>query len=167
MRNKSLWFFLAGMLTLALAPALGQVARAAEKLKFSSSIKTHPLYVLPILAAEEKGFWRQQGIDMEWVPIGGGGPMFRAVAAGSVFIGMSGSLSATQARARGIPVIIVADLQSLEPFLVWARADSPIQSPKDLKGTKLAVSSFGEESHAMGRLVAKALGLGGDIKFVA
>jgi len=44
---------------------------AADKLRFATTVKTHPILVMPVLAAEEKGFWKQNGLEAEWVPFEG------------------------------------------------------------------------------------------------
>lgn len=140
---------------------------AAEKLRFATALKRSPLYILPALAAEEKGFWKEQGLETTWVAFDAGAAMHRAVAAEHIDIGLSATLSVIQAVERGIPEIIVADMQALEDFLVWVRTDSPIKAPKDLKGARMAVSRLGGASHAYARFVVKALGMEKDIKIVA
>lgn len=156
-----------GAVTFLLSLGLSALGLAIEKLGFATAVKDHPLYVLPILAAEDNGFWKEQGLEVKWFPIGGGGPMYRAIAAGSVFMGLGGGATAVQAVAAGVPAVIVADMQANEPFHIWLHRDSPLQEPKDLKGAKIGVSSFGGVTHAYGRIAAKALGLERDIKFVA
>lgn len=61
---------------------------AAEKIKFSTPLKTVPHYALPMLAAEEKGIWKQEGLEGEWIPFCSGGSAHRAFAAGAIQIGI-------------------------------------------------------------------------------
>lgn len=142
-------------------------AWAADKLRFGISVKFNPSYSLPFFAAEERGFWRQNDIDAQVIFFDSGSSMFRGMAAAGVDMGLGGGLSDVQAMARGVPVIIVADLKSPQEFSVWVRADSPIKGPRDLKGAKIGISSFGGLVHAYGRALAKALGMEKDIKFMA
>ena len=39
----------------------------ADKVRFASVIKTKPLYVLPIVAAQEKGFFKNQGLEVQYL----------------------------------------------------------------------------------------------------
>lgn len=143
-----------------------QTLLSAEKLKFASSIKLTPNYYLPALAAEEKGFWKQNDLDVEWVPFSGSVPMVQGMAGGHVNLGFIPSMGGLEAIARGVPLIMVSELISAWDFKVWVRADSRIKEPKDLKGTKQGVTQLGGPGHAYGRLMAKAIGLEKDIKFV-
>ena len=54
---------------------------AAEKVKIGIALRTHAVFVMPMLAAEEKGFWKQQGLDAEWLALRGGAAMGPAAAA--------------------------------------------------------------------------------------
>lgn len=140
---------------------------AAEKLKFGTSLKVSPLYAVPILAAEEKGFWSQQGLEVEWVPFNSSGAMYRAAAAGSLEVGMAEPVTGVQAIAQGVPIVIVAVLPLRNHFFFWVLPDSPIKGSKDLKGLKIGVSGLGGTAHAFGRAAAKAMGLEKEIRFVA
>lgn len=153
-------FSLALVLMSAPAPAL-------EKVRLGTPLKTSPLYVLPVLAANEKGFWSQEGLQVEWFAFAGGALMTQALAAGSLDMGIQATSSAIEAISRGIPLIIVADLQGREDLLVWVPTASPIKQPEDLKGKKIGITRFGSLAEAHGKVLAKALGLEKQIKFVA
>ena len=49
--------------------ALGFAANvlAAERLRFSVHIRTSPDYVMPVLAALDKGFWKESGVEVEYI----------------------------------------------------------------------------------------------------
>lgn len=162
--SKALAFLFAGAV---LALSGSRPPWAADKLRFAISVKFNPSYSLPFFAAEEKGFWKQNEIDARLIFFDSGSAMFRGMAAQAVDMGLGGGLSDLQAMARGVPVIIVADLKSLQEFSVWVRADSPIKGPRDLKGAKIGISSFGGLVHAYGRALAKALGMEKEIRFMA
>lgn len=140
---------------------------AAEKLAFGTAIKENPVYALPMSAIEEKGFWKEEGLEVQWVPFRGGALMYRAVAAGSINIGWGDIISHVQAMVGGLPVVLVADLQIEYPFFLWVKADSPIKEAKDLKGARIGVNVMGGVAHAMARLVAKSLGVEKEVRIVA
>lgn len=155
------------VLSFALATGALSLPSAAEKIKFGTAVRVSPLYSLPLLAAEEKGFWKENGLDLEWVPFRVGAPMHQAVAAGSIEMGLSGVLSQVQAVVAGVPEVIIADMGAREDFYVWVLAGSPIREAKDLRGAKIGVSRFGGGAHAYARMVVRALGLEGEARFVA
>ena len=143
------------------------VSPAAEKLKVATSTKTSPWTYLPIFAAQEKGFWQENGIDAQWVPFRSGGASIRAMAAGAINVLLSSSVSAFRGRSRGVPLIFVAQIRSRNDFSVYVRGDSPRKRPGDLKGSKIGVSRKGGSEHAYARSVTRALGLEKEVGFVS
>lgn len=141
----------------------------AEKLRAGTVFKESALYSLPMLAAEEKGFWKEQGLEVEWVPFTGGAPMAQAMAAGAIDAGMTATFSSILQIARGVPKVIVADMGSREDMYVWVRPGSPLKGARDLKGTTIGINRFGSLAEGFSRLLSKALGVEyqKDIKFVA
>src|SRR3972149_2433673 len=95
-------------------------AQLVEKVKIGN-IRDDVLRALPILAALDKGFWKGQGVDVEYVPFRGATEIHQGVAAGAVDTGVAGAASVMLVQARGVPEIIVADLQAPEDFFVWVR----------------------------------------------
>lgn len=140
---------------------------AAEKLKLATAVKMSPLFYLPVLAGEEKGFFKQNDLDVEWVPFQGSTPMYQAVVGGAIEIGLAIASHAVEVAARGVPVVIVSDIQSKEDFYVWVKTKSRFNEPKDLKGARIGVSRLGGPEHIYGRVVAKAMGLEKEVKFVS
>lgn len=142
---------------------------AAEKVKVGTVFKESALYSLPMLAAEEKGFWKEQGLEVEWIAFTGGAPMAQAMAAGSIDVGMTATFSSILQIARGVPKVIVADMNSREDMYVWVRPDSPIKGAREMKGTTIGLNRFGSLAEGYSRFLCKALGLEyqKDIKFVA
>lgn len=160
----TIFFSLLGFILLTLsAPDLP----AQEKLKYGSSIKFSPQYYLPVMAAEERGIFKRNGLDVEWFPSRSGSDLQRAFAASAIKIASSSAASDILSIARGVPIVILANLQSSDNFAVWVPTKSRIQKPQDLKGAKLGVSRFGGTEHAYGQLVAKQLGLAKEVQFVS
>src|SRR5215469_710090 len=142
-------------------------AHAQEKINYGTAIKFSPIYLLPVLAAQEEGFFQKNGLDVTWVPAQSGPDMQRDIATGAVQIGSSNGATDIPAMAKGVPSIIIAGLQPTDDFAVWVASNSRFQKPADLKGAKIGVSRLGGAEHAYGRLVARGLGLESDIQFVS
>ncbi|MEE8448280.1 MAG: ABC transporter substrate-binding protein [Thermodesulfobacteriota bacterium] len=138
-----------------------------EKMKVGSSVKLSPMYNLPFATAEEQGFWKQNGLDAELVTFKGGAKLYQGIVAGAVNMGMSMAASELQARASGVPVIIVFNLNDSETFAFWVRSDSRRKKPKDVKGAKIGVMRLAGSAHAYGRMVVKELGLQKEVKFIS
>lgn len=156
--------FLFGLILAALT--LGG-AHAQEKITYGTAIKFSPIYYLPVLAAQEQGYFKKNGLDVTWAPSQSGPDMQRDIATGTVQIGSSNAGTDIPAIAKGVPAVIVANLQPTDDFAVWVPANSRFQKPADLKGAKIGVSRLAGAEHAYGRLVAKSLGLQNDIQFVS
>jgi NitT/TauT family transport system substrate-binding protein len=153
---------------IAVALALSTHASLAqEKIKYGSAVKFSPTYYLPVLAAQELGIFNKRGLDVEWVPARSGPDLMRDFAGGAVQIGSSSGATDVPAIARGVPAVIVANLQSADSFGVWVPSNSAIHTPGDLKGAKLGVSRLNGAEHAYGRLVVERLGVANDVSFTA
>lgn len=140
--------------------------KAEEKVRFGS-LKDSVQHFLPVMAAEEKGFWKENGLEVEWVTFGSGAPAMRALAAKALDLASTAAATHIQAVMGGVPIVIVAQLYLTEDFFFWARADNPIKAAKELTGGKIGVGRYGSNEHANGRLVMRALRMEKEVKFVA
>src|SRR3972149_3132324 len=59
----------------------------AKKVRSPTPFKTEPHHALVLLAGEEKGFWKQNGLEVQWIPFTSGTTMLQAIAAASVGMG--------------------------------------------------------------------------------
>lgn len=143
-------------------PALGQV----KKMRFGV-VKDYPPHELPLLAAQEQQLYRQQGLEVEIIRFAAGPTLHRAMAAGSLDMGMAMAASFVQAVAGGVKEVMVADMQSREEYSVWVLTESPIKEARDLKGARIGFLRLGSPSHAFARVITKALGIEKEVKFVA
>src|SRR3990172_3712858 len=83
---------------------------SAEVLRYGTPLKGTPHYDMVVLSAEEKGFWKQNGLEVTWVPFRGATDMYQAVAAGSIEAGQDDTAGMMQAVARGVPALTVAEM---------------------------------------------------------
>src|SRR3990172_7038063 len=84
--GKAIFLFLLAFLLVGSCnwPAARAVVEAADKITFGIPAKVSPAYYLPLLAGQEQGLWKEQGLDMEWVSFEGSAQLLRAVATGRV-----------------------------------------------------------------------------------
>ncbi len=87
------------------------------------------------------GNYPANGIAVESVGFGGGGPAHQAWAAGSIEF-VFGAGSEMQLAAKGAPELAVASIMRAPAQIsLVVKGDSPIKSPADLKGKSVGVSS--------------------------
>ena len=165
MKRRLSFVLAAGLAVLGIVVVTSGVALAAEKARVGTALKGVVWMELPMMAAEERGFWKEQNLEVEWTPFVGGGAMYRAMAGGHLQVGLSKIHSFTEAATGGVPGVIVADTGNEEFFEIWVRADSRIKKSEDLKGAKIGMARGA--AHISGIVIARGLGLEKDVKFVA
>jgi ABC-type nitrate/sulfonate/bicarbonate transport system substrate-binding protein len=133
-----------------LAPSVG----AQEKVIVSHSVRGS-LSIGPLLYGIQKGFYRQEGIELLYVSIRADLGI-KALVSGDVdFIYSAGT--GIRAAVQGIPVKVLSmDFTKVFHSLM---ARSEITSAAALKGKKVAVSSFGATTDLSARASLRALGL--------
>jgi NitT/TauT family transport system substrate-binding protein len=109
--------------------------------------------IAPLALGVEKGFFEEEGLDVELHIAQGGAALVPAVASGQYEFAFSNNLSVLLARARGLPVRIVSAANSagtapdpIEEALA-VPAGSPIRSVADLAGQTVAVNTLNNIVH--------------------
>src|SRR6059036_2360357 len=98
---------------------------------------------VPHYTALEKGWYRDEGLDVKIVRGQGSADTVKRIAAGQGEVGISDISALIAARANtDVKVKAIALWYRRPPHGIFVRADSPIKSPKDLEGKKLAISSL-------------------------
>lgn len=87
--------------------------------------------------AQDKGFYKQQGLDVTAEPGKATFQTVQQVANGNITFGQLDGGTLITADSRGLPLIGVAQLFKAQPFAVMVPASSKIQSIADLKGKRL------------------------------
>jgi ABC-type nitrate/sulfonate/bicarbonate transport system substrate-binding protein len=106
-------------------------------------------------AATTLGFWREEGLDVTWLPVHGGVQAATALLGGRVDVAYGGLGPVIRARAEDKPIrVVVAMARGLAQNLIGQRR---IISPDALRGVSWALDGFGALSHHMARLVVRAL----------
>jgi len=129
-------------------------AQGLEKALITHSSES--ISITPLIYGIEKGFYRKEGVDLQFRILRGD------LAVGAMLSGKEvdyiyGAGTAFLAAVRGAPVRILS--HDFKSVLFYLMAQPDIQSPKDLKGKKIAVSSLGGTGAASARACLKALGL--------
>src|ERR1700722_10652983 len=139
---------LAGRLAVALAatlviftPLQEARAQAAKKLQpITIAQFGHVFLYMPLYVAVDRGFFKEQGLDVKIVSTGGDEKTFTAVSSGNAQFGVSDPVFAAIARERGQGGKVVAGVVGGTPFwIVTYKANiKPIVDPSQLAGLKIA-----------------------------
>lgn len=130
---------------LAITASAAMAQTAPTKIRFAF-IKSTTL--IPLFFANEKGYFKAEGIDMEMIAVPGGPAVVAAMAGGSADIGYAAISPVAIARDQGQPYKFFIGLeQEKHPSLLWgsiiASEKSGIKTLADIKGKKMMVAAPG------------------------
>src|SRR5262245_29156712 len=97
----------------------------------------------PFFVAKEKGFYAQEGLDVDIMRGYGSADAVKRVAAGNFDIGFGDAGALVLARGEGVRVKMVAVIYSNAPYSLVVRNDANIKEPRDLEGVTLAAPAGG------------------------
>jgi NitT/TauT family transport system substrate-binding protein len=155
----------------ALVAALAPAARAQME-QTTLAVPTFSLTFSAAYIAEDKGFWKDQGLDVKIQNIAGVGAA-NAVLAGSVDFANTTGSAATRAAARGQTMVAVANtLDKVQIEIVLSKAyadkikfaatDTVEKRAQALKGAKIAVDAPNSIVHGYVKYVARKGGINPD-----
>ena len=114
--------------------------------------------VAPLYLGIEKGFFREEGIEVEPSVAQSGNEIATALVSGDLQFAFLGYVPAASAASRGLPLKLVANADNgaetaeEEWTQIMVSEDSPIREPKDLAGQTIAVNAL----KGVGEVVIKA-----------
>jgi NitT/TauT family transport system substrate-binding protein len=134
-----------------------------EKMRFQLSFFANAQHA-GFLVAQNRGYYKDEGLNLEVVP---GGPNVNvplALAQGNVDVAMMGD-DAVLSFAGGAPITVVAQTYRTDPTRFVALKKSGIAGPADLKGKRVGVQRVGKQADLLALL--NGVGLSeSDIKMV-
>jgi NitT/TauT family transport system substrate-binding protein len=89
-----------------------------------------------LFLAKQKGFYEEQGLDVEILSGQGSVPTLQLVASGNQTIGLASLSALALAASKGAPVIGIAGIMQRAPESVISLKTSGISKPSDLEGKK-------------------------------
>jgi len=117
---------------------------------------------LPLLAAEQNGFFSDEQIEVETFQFRGGAPAVQALASGSIDICVCAGDHAVRLRSRGLPAKIIAGLTERHGYAMLALGTSEVSGLGDLPGRTLGITSPGSLTDNSARYVLSGLGIDPD-----
>ena len=150
---KHRWIFFAVVLAILLR-SQATPAQTTEKLVITHS--SDSISITPLIYGIEKGFYRREGIDLQFRVLRGELAV-SAIVGGKDVDYMYGAGTAITAAVRGLPMKVLShDFKSL---LFYLMGSPRVQSGQDLKGKKVAVASLSGTGALATRASLRALGL--------
>ena len=120
-------------------------------------VSTVNVAFLPIYVAKDKGFFKDEGMDVLVVMFNAGATNLQALIGGDVQIMAGGVPETVLARGSGMDIKNFWAISNLMPFQIYG---SPgLKSLKDSKGKKLAISRFGSLSEFLTRSALRQSGV--------
>ena len=142
-----------------IAIAAGAGAQAPEKKKITIAVGGKSLfYYLPLTVAERKGYFKEEGLEVEIPNFAGGSQALRALVGGSADM-VSGAYEHTinmVAKKQPIKAVVLQAKYSSIVLLLPKDKAAKYNSAKDLKGLKIGVSAPGSSTNMfVNNLLAK------------
>jgi NitT/TauT family transport system substrate-binding protein len=138
-----------GALGLAAMSSRGFAQGAPEKTKVTLGVGGKPLlYYLPLTIAERKGFFKEQGLDVEINDFGGGAKSLQALIGGSVDVVTGAYEHTIRMQAKGQDVVAVTELGRFPAIVIAVNRDKAdqVKSAADFKGLKIGVTAPGSST---------------------
>lgn len=142
-------FFLFGVRT---APAA-----AAEPVEMKVGISARVMTVFPLWMAQAGGFYKQQGLEVQIIDMGGGTRGIQVLLSGDIQAMHVGLGPVIQADTQGADLRIISSTSNTIPFTVFSPPG--VKTAADIKGHSVGISRFGSESDIAVTLALKQLGL--------
>jgi len=148
---------LIGLAGAALAATLGTAsAGAAEKVTYLFPAPPILPAFGPIQIAKGKGYYKAEGLEVDFQRGKGGVDVAKQVGAGNAQLGGGLADGPIIVRGNGVPVRAVAAFGGRGFMQLTVRKDSGITTPKGLKGKKIAVAAFQDTTYyALRGMLAK------------
>ncbi len=86
------------------------------------------------VVAQERGFYKAEGLDVEVIRGYGAADAVKRIAAGTITVGTGDTGALVISRSQGIKVKAVGMVYGKAPYVLWIRKDVGVKTPKDLEG---------------------------------
>ncbi|MGH7392440.1 MAG: ABC transporter substrate-binding protein, partial [Candidatus Rokuibacteriota bacterium] len=130
--------------------------RAQPAVKVGTAVLGDYALAGPFIVAQERGFFAQEGLEVEFVPFRGGPDLVKAVVAGEILLGAAGSTDILVFREAGLPLKMVATQTEGNHFTLNVAPE--IARAADLKGKVIGVTRAGATTWVFARMIARENG---------
>src|SRR5262249_32866366 len=137
-------------------PRAPGVASAQTNVKLGTAVLGDYALAGPFIVALDKGYFRAEGLNAEFIPFRGGPDLVKAVIAGDILIGAAGSTDILVAREAGQPLKMSATHTEGNHFTL--NVSPEIEKATELKGKAIGVTRVCPTPWGFAPLLAKKEG---------
>jgi len=134
-------------------PGFAQDGSRKLLVAYAGLISTHS----SVWLGEDQGFYKKHGLDVTSVFISSGSVTSQALVAGEARVASTSVGPTAGAVSGGAELVILAATIHILPYQLWVTPQ--IRQTADLKGKRLAISTFGSGSHLAAEVALQQLGL--------
>jgi len=134
-------------------------APAQTKLRVGWCAKTISSAAAPFAVAARMGWFKQDGVEVELVPLAGSGDCTKTVVTKEVLFALPSVEPLAAARPQGVKAKIFYTAYQGNIYGIAVPADSPVQKMTDLKGKNIGVISMGSAGVQIARALAATAGM--------
>lgn len=145
-----------------LAVGIAAPAAAQEKIRVGWCAKTYNVAVAPFAVAQQKGWFKDNNVEIELVTFPGSTDCMRSLATKDLTVALIAPEPIGILALQGVKAKVFYEVYRRNIFGLAVAADSNITSYKDLKGQSIGVLSMGSVGVVLARSVAKGAGLNPD-----
>lgn len=130
---------------------------AADLIPFKFGISASVVTILPVWMAQDAGFFKDEGLDVEVINMEGGSKGIKVLLSGNIqgmHVGLAPIVLANKA---GADLRVITSTINTIPFTIFTKPE--IKTGADLKGKSIGISSFGAETDIAVTLALKKFGL--------
>jgi NitT/TauT family transport system substrate-binding protein len=148
--------FLGSAAAAAAGAAAPRVGHAQPSAKIGTAVLGDYAMAGPIAVALEKGFFRGENLNVEFVPFRGGPDLLKAVLSGDVLVGVTGSTDIFVYREAGSAIKMIATYTEGNHFTLNVAPD--VGAVGELKGKAIGITRVGSTTWIFARMLAKQQG---------
>lgn len=141
------------MLAAVIFPCFAQDASKKLLVAYAGLISTHT----GVWLGEDQGFYKRHGLDVTSVFTGSGSVTSQALIAGEARVASTSVGPTAAAVVAGADMVILAGTIHILPYQLWVTPQ--VRQAADLKGKRVAISTFGSGSHLAAEVALQQLGL--------
>jgi NitT/TauT family transport system substrate-binding protein len=141
------------LLAAAVLPGFAQDASKKLLVAYAGLISTHA----SVWLGEDQGFYKKHGLDVTSVFISSGSVTSQALIAGEAKVASTSVGPTAGAVSGGAELVILAATIHILPYQLWVTPQ--VRQVADLKGKRVAISTFGSGSHLAAEVALQQLGL--------
>ena len=131
------------------------VAHAQTPIKIGTAVLGDYAMACPVILALERGLFKQEGLEADFVPFRGGPDLLKAVLTGEVLIGVTGSTDIFVFREVGAPIKMLATHTEGNHFTLNVAPD--VKSVADLKDKDVKIVALGALDAHLAALARKEI----------